>query len=139
MTLIPNLPGPPSTTPLLDDAAIVDRICDILGDGASAGRTLWTFFLDARRVQSPVLLPMDDLPTDPSPKLVAALLNVLAQTLAKDGEGGSVLFTLERPGSADPTSGDRAWARLLHDEAARFDVSVPGIYLAASGQVTRMI
>jgi hypothetical protein len=138
MPLTPTPSSPPSTAPLIDDAAIVHRVVEILGDAESAGRTLWTFFLDSRRVQSPVLLPTDDLPIEPSPKLTAALLNVLAQTLAIDGEGGSVLFTLERPGPGDPTGSDRAWARLLQDEAARMNVPVPGVFLAVGGRVTRM-
>lgn len=138
MPLPPSPPSPPSTTPLIGDAAIAVRITEILGDDESAGRTLWTFFLDARQVQSPVLLPVDDLPLDPSPKLAASLLNVLAQTLATDGDGGSVLFTVQRPGPMAANAGDRAWAQLLRDEAGRLNVPVSGIFLAVCGDVMRM-
>ncbi|MBO0883843.1 MAG: hypothetical protein J2P17_26610 [Mycobacterium sp.] len=122
----------------MDDAATANRIIEILGDRESNGRTLWTFFLDAQQVQSPVLLPVDDLSLDPSPKLAASLLNVLAQTLATDGDGGSVLFTVQRPGPPEPNAGDLAWAQLLRDEAAGLNVPVSGIFLAVSGRVTRM-
>ena len=138
MPQMPSLPAPPPNTPLLDDAAIVERIAALLGDFPATGRTLWTFFLDAERVQLPLLLPLDDLPTRPVPTLARSLLDVLARTLANDDAGGGVVLTLERPGPVRISDADREWCRLLSAAAGTFDVMVHGIYLAVSGRVSRL-
>lgn len=134
----PYHPDQPSTVPLADEAAVIGRIHSLLGDGAACTRTLWLFFLDADRVQLPVLVPIDDLPERPDPELMSALTHVLRETIGGESMGGSVVLVLERPGLSHPTDGDWAWTRSLHTQIRSSAVALHGVYLAADGDVSRL-
>lgn len=131
-------PDQPSTVPLADEAAVIDRIRFILGDGLASRRTLWLLFLDGARVQLPVIVPIDDLPIRPDPGLMSALTHVLQETIGHESMGRSVVLVLERPGSSHPIDGDRAWTRSLQTHLRAAGVSLHGVYLAAAGDVSRL-
>jgi hypothetical protein len=136
MTQLPNPPSPLSTEPLLTEAAVIDRIAGLLGSFGVVDRTMWILFLDADRVQLPMLMPIDDFPEQPDEPLIAGLMQVFQDQERR--EGGGVVLALERPGPGPSTADDRRWAEALDSAARSFGVTLHGIYLAAAGQVTRL-
>ncbi|HSP75977.1 MAG TPA: hypothetical protein VLO31_07165 [Cryobacterium sp.] len=132
------------TTPLrVEDAAPVtttaearDRVADLVGHAIS--HQLWFMLLDARGRQIPLLIPVGGIPLRPEPGDAAAMAAAVTELLAEHGPGGSVILTLERPGTAALTAPDQAWAREL---AASFGklMRITGIFVAHDEGVCELV
>jgi len=96
--------APPVTT--LDEAR--DRVHDLVGHAIR--RQLWLMMLDKRGRQLSILIPIDGLPLRPERGSAAPIAASINGILAEEAPGGSVILTLERPGSAALTAPDQAWA-----------------------------
>jgi hypothetical protein len=104
------------TSPLrVEDAAPVttveearERVADLVGHAIS--HQLWFMLLDADGRQLPLLIPVDGIPLRPEPGSAAVMAATLNDVLAEHAPGGSVILTLERPGTAALTAPDQAWA-----------------------------
>lgn len=83
----------------------------LMGDGGFAKSTLWIMMLDDRDRLHPLLLPIEPLPAVPAERFVRNLARVLGDLV--DCEGGSVALLLSRPGPAEMSAEDRAWAAAL--------------------------
>lgn len=129
-------PSPDITRePLPDDAAIEQRLRELLlTSGPPRARTLWVVFIGPDDRQLPVIVPVDDVPSHPDPGLLNGLARACGTLVSADGAdaGGSVVFTLERPGSARIRAGDEAWFTGLRHSAAAASLAVRGIYLITS-------
>ena len=75
-------------------------------------RQLWTLFLDADDVALPIVVPVEDIPLVPDP---AALSNwgEAVEAIADEFRAASVVFVVERTGSASSRRSDRAWHAAL--------------------------
>jgi hypothetical protein len=132
------------TTPLrIEDAAPVtttvearDRVADLVGHAIS--RQLWLMLLDARGWQIPLLIPVDDIPLRPEPGCGAVLAAAVCRLLSEHGPGGSVILTLERPGTAALTAPDQAWARELSASFGKV-VRITGMFIAHDQGVCELV
>lgn len=86
-----------------------ERVRDLVGPAIRP--QLWFMLLDRVGRQLPVLIPVDGIPLRPEPGGAAVLAARLTELLEELAPGGSVILTLERPGSAALTAPDQAWAR----------------------------
>jgi hypothetical protein len=115
------------------------RVRDLVGN-AIVDRRLWLMFVDGDGWQSPVVMPIDDLPLAPEPALMQGLEHVLGglrDQLATD-RAGSVMLTLERRGPDDVLAADVAWAVALRSACRGAGVDVRGMFLSTPDGVRRM-
>jgi hypothetical protein len=98
--------------PLETDDALQRRVADLVG--RANRRQLWLLFLDEDHVQLPVLIPIDDLPTQPQPGDGEMLAGALATTAEVIGAAWVVLVW-ERYADDTLTALDRRWASVAHD------------------------
>lgn len=132
------------TTPLrIEDADPVtttgqarDRVADLVGHAIS--HQLWFMLLDAHGRQIPLLIPVGGIPLRPEPGGAAVMAAAVNGLLSEHGPGGSVILTLERPGTAALTAPDQAWAREL---AASFGkvVRITGMFVAHDEGVCELV
>ncbi len=102
---------------------------DIMGPWGFDQRSVWLVFLtETGRVQ-PVIIPIDNVPLRPEARVLHNLDRIL-RGLLDDGPVDSVAALLARPGPAEMTENDRAWARGLAPLTPRWPV-----HLATVGQV----
>lgn len=97
-------------------------------------RTLWVMYLDRDDVPLPVILPVEEMPSEPD-----STAPQVARNLAKVGldmaPGGAMVVMLERPGPARRAPADDAWHSLIRREVASCGVRLRAMFLAARGQV----
>ena len=125
-----RLPAPRDLPPLLTDTDVRRRIERLIGP-ASQDRTLWLFFLDGDRRQSPVLMPVEDMPLLPDGTLdgLGHVLEEVLPDLATAMGPGSVVFVWERLGPDEVLTADRAWADALVAVCRARGVVLRGTYL----------
>ncbi|TFC97009.1 MULTISPECIES: hypothetical protein [Cryobacterium] len=132
------------TTPLrVEDAAPVttteqarERVLELVGHPTS--HQLWFMLLDARGWQIPLLIPVGGIPLRPEPGGVAVLASAVNQILAEYGPGGSVILTLERPGTAALTAVDQAWGRELRASFGSL-LRITGLFVAHDEGVCELV
>ncbi|MHA6625754.1 hypothetical protein ACU61A_10015 [Pseudonocardia sichuanensis] len=135
-----TLPNPADAPLLLTDADVLQRVEQLVGPAAAA-RQLWIMFVDGDGRQSPVIVPISDIPLRPELRVIddlAAGLRDLCAQLSTEVGGGSVVFTLERLGRDAVLAGDRQWAAALEQACHRAGASLRGVYLSTSGGVHRI-
>jgi hypothetical protein len=125
-------------TPLLTDADVLERVERIVDPDYRDMPTLWVFFLDQDQMQSPVLVPIDDIPDRPDAEFLGSLGEVLAKTLQGAMPAGSVVLTVTRDGTTAAREADLTWRDQLHDTAAAHDVTVRMICLATPDGVRNL-
>jgi hypothetical protein len=104
----------------------------LMGGGEFARSTIWhVFFDDDGRTQS-VIMPIDNIPSEPDPMLVRNLAHVVAD-LIDSGTAASVALLISRDGPATMTEADRRWARALH--AAFEGLTHWPVHLATRGRI----
>ncbi len=134
------------TTPTLADVpvrsslALTRRWASVLQPPVFGRRSLWLAWLGADGRQSPVVVPVDDLPLRPDRRRLAGLLDVHRQVA--DHLGGldvHLALALCRPGEPVATADDDAWASALHE---LLDDALDGtwsLHLAAGGRVEPLV
>jgi hypothetical protein len=131
----------PATAPLLHtDADVLQRVEQLIGT-ATTVRRLWLVLVDGDGRQSPVLVPIDDVPLHPDARVIgnlAAGLVDLCAELRTDGGGGSVVLVLERIGRHSVLPLDRRWAVALQEACSRAGAVLRGVYLSTSTGVRRI-
>ena len=115
--------------PLETDALIQQRVADLIG--RANRRQLWLLFLDEARVQLPIIMPIDGLPTaPPGTSDEAATLAQMIETAVDAAEAASVVMVIERFGLPDLTPSDVAWARSLHEACDAAAVQLRALLLS---------
>jgi hypothetical protein len=115
--------APPIRT--VDEAR--DRVAELIGPALH--RQLWLMMLDANGDQLPVLIPVDGIPLRPEPGSSAPVAAAITELLTIQAPGGSVILTLERPGSAALTAPDQAWALELDASFGKL-MRITGMFVA---------
>jgi hypothetical protein len=134
---IPNAADAPL---LLTDADVLRRVTDLVGTAAVI-RRLWVMFVDGDCRQSPVVMPISDIPEHPDPGLLDGLAMVLAglrEELATDLGAGKVILTLERRGPDVVLPADREWRRALALTCDRAETGLRGLFLSTDAGVRRI-
>jgi hypothetical protein len=124
---------PPHQTFVHTDADLLDLWRAMMGPGGFGTRSLWHVFLDDDGRMSPVVLPIDDLPAEPDPALLATLGTVLRDLVADQGLA-TVAVLLSRPGPDAVLPPDRRWACAIGDAYDGLPFTWP-IHLATRGSV----
>jgi len=103
-------------------------------------RSLWLTWFDADGRQSPVVIPIDDLPRSPDAGMFEGL-RLLNESVVSAGlgDGGHLAMALCRPGKAVPLDSDDEWVDAL---AGIFDGLVDqtwSLHLAAGGVIKPLV
>lgn len=125
-----RLPSPHDLPPLLTDHDVRRRVETLIAPALRDG-TLWLFFLDGDHRQSPVLMPIDDMPAVPDDRVGAlgGVLEEILPDLATDMGPGSVVLIRERLGPERVLPADRVWAEALSAMCLARGVVQRGVYL----------
>jgi hypothetical protein len=118
------------TGPVRTDADVLSRVELLIDPVDRLRQSLWLFFLDRDDIQSPVVVPIEDVPDDPEPDEVGSLCWIIAEVLGSTEPEGSVIVTLTRPGQAAIRETDRIWHERLQDEAISHGARIRKICLA---------
>lgn len=125
--------------PVLTDRDVLARVrSQADGQEALAGRSLRLMFLSPEGLQLPAVVAIDDVPELPDPGTVANLWNVVACVLADSAPGGSVVFTLCRPGPLTAGDADRYWFRATRRAAREVGVRLRMMCLAGTMGVRQL-
>ncbi|TFC15383.1 hypothetical protein E3O19_09780 [Cryobacterium algoritolerans] len=115
------------SAPVTTMAEARERVRDLVGHAVQP--QLWFMLLDRHGRQLPLLIPVDGIPLRPESGRLTVLAARLNDLLAELAPGGSVIVTLERPGSAALTPPDQAWAGELA-KAFGTVVKITGMFVA---------
>lgn len=113
--------------PLTTDVRVEERVQALIG--RAARRQIWYLFLDESGTQLPLLMPIRDYPSQPSPddpsRFAAVLAHVADASAAQD-----VIVVLERYGGSELTPSDLAWANTLHEATELSPLALRAILLS---------
>ena len=123
------------TGPVHTDADVLSRVELLIDPVDRLRQSLWLFFLDRDDKQSPVVVPVEDVPDDPEPDLVGNLCWIIAEVLRGTEPEGSVIITLTRPGPAVVGEMDRLWHERLQDAAILHSARIRMMCLATPAGV----
>jgi len=113
------------------DDELLTRVTQLLDAGLR--RELWLMFLDERRYQLPVIMPID-VPRRPRRNDRAGFAGFI-RDLADDLEAPTIIVTLERRGNDTITADDAEWFRLVHGACAEAGLELRGPMLCHGGGV----
>ncbi|MBG6214880.1 MAG: hypothetical protein LH475_14245 [Cryobacterium sp.] len=124
MTMTLNIKDAPRVTTVEQARA---RVFDLVGHAIR--RQLWLMLLDAHGQQLSLLIPLDGIPLRPEPGSVRPFAVRINDLLAQEAPGGSIIVTLERPGTAALTAPDQAWAAELAESFGKL-MRITGLFVA---------
>lgn len=125
-------PAQAAEEPLLTEADMVHRIEELLAPAIHNGQ-LWIMFLDRRRRQLPLIVPIEDLPATPTPRGVDALVGVLA---GLEAAYHSVILVMERLGTDAVATIDRRWAAAIRSAASEREVTIAGVFVLTPNRIS---
>src|SRR5215469_5143137 len=126
------------TAPLLTDQDVLRRVDRLVDQDSRRNRTLWLLFVSGDSVLLPVVVPIDDVPELPDPRLVGNICFVIADVLAHQVPGGTAVVVLTRPGSETVDDADRYWFRTIHGAAREHGASIRMLCLATQTSVRQL-
>jgi hypothetical protein len=134
------------TTPALAEVpvrsalALTRRWIALLQPPTFGARSLWLAWFDAEGRQSPVLVPVDDLPVTPDPSMFEGL-RLLNETVvsAQLGEDGHLAMALCRPGEAVVSESDDEWVDTLGEVFDGLVGQTWSLHLGAGGRVEPLV
>jgi hypothetical protein len=113
--------------PLTTDALIEQRVDSLIG--RAQNRQIWLLFLDQNHVQSPLVLPISDVPVSPSPDDLDNWCELIRGT-TEAVDAADVVVVLERYASERLTDADKGWARLVRDGCRVAGVTLRAVALS---------
>jgi hypothetical protein len=136
---VPEILPPRDLPPLTTAEDVTRRVAMLIGTAIRDG-TLWLLFVDGDDRQTPVLVPIDDIPDLPDGLIMGlgdGLDGVLPDLTTAAGTGSAV-FVRERLGPDHVLPGDRAWAEALDAMCRGRRIPLRGIHLSTPGRVRRL-
>ena len=128
-----------SSAPVRSPAELTDRWRTLLDPPLFRARSLWLTWFDSEGLQSPVVVPVEDLPTTPDPGLYAGFRGLNGAVAESQGRGCHLAMALCRPGAAKVQDSDDEWVAAF---AEVFDGLVDqtwSLHLAAAGEVRPLV
>jgi hypothetical protein len=131
--------NPRDLPPLLTDDDVTGRVALLIGP-AARDDTLWLLFVDGDDRQSPVLMPLEDVPPLPDDVILGLgdVIDGVLPQLATPAGRGSVVFVRERLGSDAVLPADRSWGDALGAMCRGRRIPLRGIHLSTPSGVRRM-
>jgi hypothetical protein len=134
------------TTPALTDLpvrsplALTRRWVSLLQPPMFGSRSLWLAWFDAEGRQSPVLVPVENLPETPDPSMFDGL-RLLNETVvaAQLGDGSHLAMALCRPGEAVVSDSDDEWVDALGEVFDGLVGQTWSLHLAAGGRIEELV
>src|SRR4051794_13343011 len=134
------------TTPALTDVpvrsalALTRRWISLLQPPVFGARALWLTWFDAEGRQSPLLVPVEDLPVVPDPEMFDGL-RLLNESVvsAQLGEGSHLAMALCRPGEVVVSDSDDEWVDALAEVFDGLVGQTWSLHLAAGGRVEELV
>ena len=129
-----------SEVPVRSAPALTRRWITLLQPPTFAARSLWLAWFDAEGQQSPVLVPIDDLPVEPDPSMFESL-RLLNETVvsAQLGDDSHLAMALCRPGEAVVSDSDDEWVDALSEVFDGLVGQTWSLHLAAGGRVEPLV
>ena len=126
--------------PVRSPLALSRRWTSLLQPLAFEARSLWLAWFDAEGRQSPVLVPIDDLPATPDPSMFEGL-RLLNETVvsAQLGDGSHLAMALCRPGEAVVSDSDDEWVDALGEVFDGLVGQTWSLHLAAGGRIEELV
>jgi hypothetical protein len=128
--------SPVDLPPLTTDEEVLARVRLLVG--TACAHQLWIMFVDGDGRQSPVIVPIADLPRRPDHRGLAGLARVLRglrDELATERGPGAVIVTRERTGDDAVLAADREWAAALADVCRTAGVALRATFLSTPSGV----
>ena len=113
--------------PLTTDALIEQRVGSLVG--RAQNRQIWLLFVGQNHVQSPLVLPISDVPVAPSSDDLDNWRELVRGT-TEAVDAVEVIVVVERYGPERLTDADRAWARMLSDGCRVAGVALRAVLLS---------
>ena len=113
--------------PLTTDALIEQRVESLIGKAQN--RQIWLLFLDQNQVQSPLVLPVSDVPVAPAADDLDNWCELIRGT-TEAVDAGEVIVVIERYAPDRLTDADRGWARMLSDGCRVAGVTLRAVVLS---------
>lgn len=133
---IPPLVPIDQQPPITDQQALSTYWRALMGPLGFSRPLLWLSFISADHLPTPLLTQIDELPELPDDEpLLTNLMYVASRIIDDQVEGGSLAVLLSRPGRAQMTDSDRAWARALSAAGDVAGVSMRPVHLATDEAV----
>src|SRR6185312_1869264 len=128
--------SPVDLPPLTTDEEVLARVRTVVG--AARARQLWILFVDGDGRQSPVVVPIADVPHRPEPRGLAGITRVLhglRGELVTERGPGAVIVARQRPGGDTVLDADREWAAALAQACRTAGVALRATVLSTPGGV----
>jgi hypothetical protein len=122
--------SPVDLPPLTTDEEVLARVRSVVG--AARARRLWILFVDGDGRQSPVIVPIADVPR---PDALGRVLRGLRAELVTDRGPGAVIVARERLGADTVLDADRGWAVALAEVCRTAGVALRATVLSTPGGV----
>lgn len=133
---IPPLHPIDQTPPIRTPADMHRQWCALMGELGFSERLLWFTFIGPDGEIHKMLQQIAQIPLRPEARLLDNLVYVCTETMAEARiDGGSAAFLLSRPGSAQFTASDRAWATGLVAAARRGNLLLQPVHLATDEEI----
>jgi hypothetical protein len=105
----------------------------LMGPGGFSVATIWLVFLDQDNRLQPLIVPIEDIPTEPDAPFLRSLVWIV-RDLIDSGDASSVAVLISRPGGPAMLGSDRRWARALRAELGD-ELAVWPIHLATRDRI----
>ncbi len=128
-----------ASVPVRSPAELTDRWRTLLDPPTFRARSLWLTWFDAHGRQSPVVVPVEDVPRSPDPSSYAALRGLNGAVAESQGRGCHLAMALCRPGAATVQDSDDEWVAALADVFDGLVGQTWSLHLAAGGQVLPLV
>ena len=128
-----------ASDPVRSAAELTDRWRTLLEPPMFRARSLWLAWFDAEGRQSPVVVPVEDLPESPDAGMYAGLRGLNGAVAESQGRGCHVALALCRPGAATVTDSDDEWVAALSEVFDGLAHQTWSLHLAAGGQVLPLV
>jgi hypothetical protein len=112
------------------DQDVLGLVAAIITPAARYDRTLWLFFLGPDGTQARLVVPIDDIPDRPAPRMLGNVCYIATESIAHSWPGGSVVIALSRPDGLRLTDSDRHILRAFQHGASTHDTPVRMLCLA---------
>ncbi len=132
-------PATAASVPVRSAAALTDRWRTLLEPPVFRARALWLTWFDSEGRQSPVVVPVEDLPESPDPGSYAGFRGLNGAVAESMASGCHLALALCRPGTATVRDSDDQWVAAFAEVFDELEGQTWSLHLAAGGEVLPLV